>query len=121
MKKLTTLIIVVISFGLITSHAIATDRLSASDFFYGISINNTVEVVKVDDRQERTDVATQPFNLSASDFFYGSTIADQIWPINANDRQERLDVAALSMDLLSPEVFYGYSDVNLIACKCTGC
>lgn len=121
MNKLTTLIIVVISFGLISTQAIAADRLSASDFFYGESIINTVEVVKADNRQERTDIATQPINLSASEFFYGYTIATQIWPVKADDRQERTDVAKQPKNQLTPEVFYGYSDVNSSSDKCADC
>ncbi|MBC2714465.1 MAG: hypothetical protein HF978_04065 [Desulfobacteraceae bacterium] len=121
MNKLTILIIMVISFGLIATQAMAADDLLTSDFFYGETIDTTVEVIKAADLQERANVTTQSIVLSESEFFYGETIDNAVEVINADALKEETAVATPSNDLLTPEIFYGYKDVILVTDKCANC
>ncbi len=121
MNKLTMLIILVIAFGLIATRALAGDDLSASDFFYSESIDNTVEVINESGLQERACVITQSVELSASEFFYGHSVIDLAGAINTSDLQQRSDASTQLNVQLTPDIFYGYSDVNTVSDKCADC
>lgn len=110
MNTLTKLIIMVVSFGLITTQALAADNLSASDFFYGESADNNNPVINTSDLRVVWGAAS-PENLTASDFFYGQTIEVQPEIVIGDDRPQRTEVAATLADLITPEIFYGYTDV----------
>ncbi|MDA3895269.1 MAG: hypothetical protein PF482_03860, partial [Desulfobacteraceae bacterium] len=73
MNKLTILIIAVIFFGFYANPAFAVGVLSNSDFFYGETIDNTVEVINASHLQATAGISTQPIELSASEFFYGDS------------------------------------------------
>ncbi|MGB9500254.1 MAG: hypothetical protein ACKVE4_11045 [Dissulfuribacterales bacterium] len=115
MNKLTILIIMVISFGLIATQAMAGEDLAASDFFYGERIDNTEQVINVVDLHQKAEVITQSTELSASVFFYGESINNALVINNTAESQGRTGVAASLNDLLTPEVFYGYSDAVSVA------
>lgn len=123
MNKLITLIIVAISFGLVASQAMADDYLDASDFFYGESIVDPVEVNFAAVPEKKADISGKTIALTASDFFYGYAAGNQVEPVHASDLQPRTDVASSPVDQITPEIFYGYSDVKTVIekCACTEC
>jgi hypothetical protein len=121
MNKLTILVIIVISWGLITSQALAADALSASDFFYGESVDNNNPVINTSDHRVIREAAS-PENLAAADFFYGQPIDVQSEILKGDDRPQRTEVAATPGNLITPEIFYGYTDViEEKAAPCVNC
>ena len=113
MNKLIILPILIAFSGLIATHALALDNindLSASEFFYGESVDNNNPVVNTSDLRVIREAAS-PQDLAASDFFYGPVIDGQPEILKGDDRPQRTKVAATLADMITPEIFYGYTDV----------
>lgn len=100
---------------LIAAPAMAADVISASDFFYGESVDNNVDVVRVSGVQHDADIVKQAPVLSASDFFYGDMIAIQVVRVESSDIQERIRVTVPTSAQLTPGIFFGYEDLNTAA------
>lgn len=119
MNKLEIIILALITLGLIASPAIAADRLSNADFFYGETIANPIETGNT------ANIAiNQPENaqnravLSAADFFYDETIPNQLQAVKPVTHEQNTPLVAAAKNQLTPEVFFGYTDANAINPQC---
>ena len=78
MNRIKILMIMVISFGLIASPAIADGKLSNADFFYGVTFDNQWETNVSDgptevDLKTKKAAATLPDDMLTPEIFYGYT------------------------------------------------
>jgi hypothetical protein len=135
MNKILMMIMVVMILGLTASNVSADcavhdkglnieyNELSAAEFFYGIPIENRIDVTLANGRaravvNENTDEAADL--LSTAEFFYGYLIPDRLetargaYELNACNRNvEKIIVSAV----YDPAIFFGYEDAG----SCINC
>ena len=118
MNKLKIIILAIITLGVIASPAVAADRLSNSNFFYGETIADPIEAVNTAAVHQPENVQSRAAVLSAADFFYGETVPNHVETVKTTGYQHNTPAVAAVKNQLTPEVFYGYTDANGIDVQC---
>jgi hypothetical protein len=125
MNKLTIISICIILSGFFVNHALALDNindLSASEFFYGESVDNNDAAINTPVLRVIREAALPYSGLDSSDFFYGQTIDVPSQVLIGDNRPQRTEVVEASDHIISPEVFYGYTDViEVTKAPCANC
>ena len=121
MNKLTIILLSIITLGLIATPALAADRLSNANFFYGEAVSNPIESANQVAVTQTEDVQNPPAALAASNFFYGDTIPNHV-DVTVNHDQNMPNALALP-NQLDPQMFYGYVHANTVVnpCSCATC